>query len=381
MTPPALPLPLPHAVVRPTVVRGRASVRHDGVLPALTGEAARHDLVDLTDRLSALQAWLDDELHDVETDLRSIDGAGGARAAARHLLHAGGKRLRPVCTLLAARLGPDAVAGRPRALLLAAAGELVHAATLLHDDVVDLGETRRGQPTARLLYGNPVAIYAGDWTLVEALRRICAAGVPDMVPVALSTIEEMIFAEVEQIERARDLAADRQGYLRVIDGKTAALFRWALRAGARAGGADAETESALVAYGTHLGLAFQLTDDLLDVDGDPALTGKAQFADLAEGRVTLPLILLLERRPEMRAVLVALHAAGSRPDWRQQPDVQRLCSTVQRALRDSGTIADARQMAADLAREAGTALASLRHLHPEAAALAVIADVLADRKA
>ena len=150
-----------------------------GVLPQLATQAARESMPDLASRLATLQAWLAGDLHLVEEGLLATRGQlSGQRdplieRAGLHMLHAGGKRLRPLCTLIAGRLGPKAADAQVRAHVrdLAIAVELVHAATLLHDDVVDLQDKRRGAATARAMHGNEVSIFAGDWLLVEALRR------------------------------------------------------------------------------------------------------------------------------------------------------------------------------------------------------------------
>lgn len=352
-----------------------------GVLPALSKQAQAADLDSLDRHLLELQALLQEELVEVEDHLQGTHGPTLAQRAGHHLLSAGGKRLRPLCALLASRLGTDSndPQQRKHARDLAVAVELVHAATLLHDDVVDLADTRRKQPTARVLHGNEISIFAGDWLLVEALRRICVTGIDGLVPLALTTIEQMIFAEVEQSQRARALGTDRDGYFRVIDGKTAALFRWAMRAGARAGHADAATEAALVAYGGSLGLAFQLTDDALDFDGDARKTGKPPLADLAEGKVTLPLILLLDANPQYLGDIQVLHAAGLDPTARSSLPWLAAQERVLDGLRTTGAIAEARRVAGQYAHEAAAALRDLSGHAPERAALVAVAETLAQR--
>lgn len=357
-----------------------------GVLPVLAEEARAANLHALDSHLRDLQGLLADQLVEVEAELRATTGPNLAQMGGQHLLAAGGKRLRPVCTLLAARLGPKShePVARENARNLAVAVELVHAATLLHDDVVDMADTRRNRATARRLYGNEASIFAGDWVLVEALRRICNTGIPDLVPLALDTIELMIFGEVEQSQRARALAHDAPGYFRVVDGKTAALFRWAMRAGARAGGATQETEDALVAYGSALGVAFQLSDDALDFDGSAERTGKVPLADLAEGKVTLPLLYLLEAHPECLADLHTLHDAPDVDDSGDSSNLAAIEAARERilaAVHQSGAVARARATAAEWAREAGRALDALPTDSPERAALLAVADTLALRTA
>lgn len=352
-----------------------------GVLPSLHRQAKAAELDSLDRHLIELQTLLHEQLADVEAVLQGTRGPTLAQRAGHHLIAAGGKRLRPLCTLLASRLGPQAdnPTAHKHVRDLAVAVELVHAASLLHDDVVDLADTRRNQPTARVLHGNEISIFAGDWLLVEALRRICATGIDGLVPLALATIEQLVFAEVEQSQRARGLSYDRAGYFRVIDGKTAALFRWAMRAGARAGGADAATEEALVAYGGALGIAFQLTDDALDFDGDAHKIGKPPLADLAEGKVTLPLILLLDANPEYLSDIELLHAAGLDPLVRGEPAWQAAQQRVLAGLQTTGATAEARRVAAEYAHAAAAALRDLPGHAPERAALVAVAETLAQR--
>lgn len=267
------------------------------VLSSLGSVAAEQGLAGLSRQLTRARELV---AEDVAAFAPELEGERLVDRAARHLLSMGGKRLRPLCLSLCARLG-DARAGVVRDL--AAAVELVHCATLLHDDVVDLGETRRGRPTARMVYGNAASVFAGDWLLVHALRRVRAHDVPGVLDALLATIEEMIAAESLQLENRGRPRFDRDTYLRVARGKTASLFRWACLAGARAGGLLGADEEALVAYGEALGIAFQIVDDLLDVAGDPVRTGKGLFADLHEGKVSCPLIVLVERDPQARALL------------------------------------------------------------------------------
>ncbi|MCP4654358.1 MAG: polyprenyl synthetase family protein [bacterium] len=289
---------------------------------------------------------------------------------ASHLLDLGGKRLRPTCVVLAARLGAGCDA---RGLDLAVAAELAHTATLLHDDVVDLGETRRGAATARATYGNAVSIFAGDWVLIEALRRVGRCGLPGLLDDLLETIEEMILAESLQLENRGRINTDRDAYFRVIEGKTASLFRWAMLAGGMAGGLDPAQCRALQSYGIHLGIAFQAIDDLLDFAGKTAFTGKELFADLREGKMTYPVILALERDPDLRPVLeevVTTPVNHALPEKAAMRVIASLSET--RALDDC--LALARERSA-------RAVASLDCLPPSraACALATVAEAIVDR--
>jgi octaprenyl-diphosphate synthase len=305
------------------------------VIDRLASVSVARGARDLGERLAALGRWVRADLADFEADLAQIPrGARVVHAAAHHLLDLRGKHLRPLCVALASRLGAGFT---PRARALAVAVELVHTATLLHDDVVDLADKRRGEPTACLVYGNAASIFAGDWLLVAALRKIAAAGVPGLLDRMLEVIDEMIVAESLQLERRGKIAADRNEYFKIVEGKTAALFRWAMLAGARTADVDAATEAALDRYGLHLGVAFQAVDDELDfADG----TGKDPLADLREGKMTFPLVVALEREPSLRSRIAdALAGAGS-------------LAAIAHAVRETGALAATRKLAEDHAHRA-----------------------------
>ena len=267
---------------------------------------------DVATRLRDLSTWIADDMTGFEIELAKLVRDGSVvRRSAHHLLDLGGKHLRPVCVALAAKLGSGFGSA---ACDLAVAVELMHNATLLHDDVIDLGERRRGAPVARLVYGNAASVLAGDWLLVEALKRIRRSGHHALLAPALETLNEMIAAEAIQLENRGQINLNREDYFKVVDGKTAALFRWAMLAGATSGGLPADQCAALESYGTHLGAAFQLVDDLLDVAGDPQVMGKATFSDLCEGKMTYPLLLAMERDVSMRPMVAQiLRLPGEEP--------------------------------------------------------------------
>jgi len=276
--------------------------------------------------------------------------------------------LRPLCVALASRTGEGFSAA---ARHLATAVELVHSATLLHDDVVDLGHVRRGQPTARMIYGNAASVFAGDWLLIEALREVRRAQVPGALDELLSVIEEMIRAEAIQLEARGSIVADRETYFAIVRGKTASLFRWALFAGARAGGLDPAAARALERYGENLGIAFQIVDDALDLAGDTATLGKSLFSDLREGKITYPLIVALERDPEMAPLLEAAISDAS-----ADADVSL---RVLASLRRTGACAAALDLAKHHARVAvaeleGAPPSEARHL------LALVAEATTERR-
>lgn len=276
-------------------------------------------------RLSALKLLVGDLMSEVEAALPDVAGAGPGAAglAARHLVGAGGKRVRPLLVILAARAaaagrdgkethgdGKDFAKDAVIVARLAQAAELVHAATLLHDDVLDDGVTRRGLPAARVLWGNAASVLGGDFLLVRALELTSSTNVPGALTELLQAIGRMIDGEALQLEHRGRSDLDARSYLEVVDGKTASLFAWCGRAGARLADASHALD-ALGAYGLHLGRAFQMVDDVLDVEGDPRALGKSVMSDLREGKLTLPVLIALEREPELRARLDACCAAGS----------------------------------------------------------------------
>jgi len=259
-------------------------------------------------RLHDAQALLGRDLARIEADLlrATADGAAPATSAARHLLTAGGKRIRPLCVLLAAH-----AFGRvdDEARTLASVAEMVHLATLLHDDVVDDSAERRGQIVARLVYGNAVSVLAGDSLLVHALERTSGVGRPATLQELFATLRQLVDGEVIQLRGRTKIDPSYATYRAILEGKTASLFRWALRAGARAGGASEGHVAALGTFGQHLGVAFQLVDDALDYTGEAL--GKDLHADLREGKITLPLILAAEKNPKLLAVMEAGRAGDA----------------------------------------------------------------------
>jgi octaprenyl-diphosphate synthase len=321
------------------------------VLTSLQAVCDSQGLRDLSAHLAELADLVKWDMGALEEAIQNLPiGESVVHQSARHLLQIAGKRLRPMCVVLASRLG-DGLDERTRDFGVAV--ELVHCATLLHDDVIDLGEQRRGEPAARTLYGNAASIFAGDWLLVDALRRVRAAEMPDVLVRLLDIIDEMIFAEAIQLENRGRVDGRMQTYMQVVEGKTAALFRWAMFAGARAGGLTSGACEALEEYGLHLGVAFQLVDDYLDYAGDGSTIGKAPFADLREGKMTHPMIVALERDPSLRPVLEGL-VTGPR-DFVSERSHERLLE----ALRQTGALEATRELAITKAEAACLALAGL----------------------
>ncbi len=258
-------------------------VLHETAIPERVGELP-------ASRVEEIRAFVSREMAEVEELLRRriATGVSPARESANHLSESGGKRVRPLALLLACACFGSL---SERARDLATAAEIVHMATLLHDDVIDDGDQRRGRPTSRRVWGNAVSVLAGDMLLVEALR-LASLDAADRVTWTelVATLGRLVDGEIIQLRGRAAVNLEEATYFDIVLGKTASLFEWALRAGARTGGAPDSAVDALGRFGAAIGVAFQLVDDLLDYEGDAAKTGKTLFADLAEGKVTLPLI-------------------------------------------------------------------------------------------
>ncbi len=209
-----------------------------------------------------------------------------------HLIEAGGKRLRPILTLAASRLcryrGDDHIK-------LATTVEFIHTATLLHDDVVDQSEKRRGRATANMLWDNKSSVLVGDYLFARAFQLMVETGSLDVLRILSDASAVIAEGEVLQLTTAHDLTTDLGRYDQVIRGKTAALFAAATEVGGVIAGVSPEKVEALRIYGDGLGMAFQLADDLLDYGGSSAALGKNTGDDFREGKVTLPVILAHRR--------------------------------------------------------------------------------------
>jgi octaprenyl-diphosphate synthase len=229
-----------------------------------------------------------------------------------HGIFNGGKRIRPQLTLLCAELvganhGPD----RARALKLAIVFEYLHAASLLHDDVIDHAEQRRGKPTANVIWGVSPVILAGDYLLSRAMTLAGAAGGAEAMAIVGRATEAMVEAEFRQAGAVEAKNVSEDNYYKIVAGKTGALIAAACEAGVYLAAGSPEQRAASRRYGENIGLAFQVIDDLLDYQGDPAKTGKAVGNDLVEGKMTLPLIYALRNagRADLTTLREVLDAA------------------------------------------------------------------------
>jgi len=214
---------------------------------------------------------------------------------ARHLIDSGGKRLRPMLTIASAGICGYQGTGHIR---LAASVEFMHTATLLHDDVVDESDLRRGQKTARLLWGNEASVLVGDFLLGQAFKMMVDVGSLTALRILSNAASVIAEGEVMQLAASKNTATTEDDYLAVIDAKTAALFSAAAEVGAAIAERPCSEQAALRSYGRNLGLAFQLVDDALDYSGEQARLGKTVGDDFREGKITLPVVLAYRRGDE-----------------------------------------------------------------------------------
>jgi len=233
------------------------------------------------------------------------------RAIGEHVFANPGKRLRPALLMLCAEL--CGYSG-PRRVQLAAAHELIHTATLLHDDVVDLSELRRGQRAAHMVWGNRRAVLVGDFFYARASQMIVEDGELEIVGLFAEMIRMMSEGELLQLERSFDPEATEAHYYAVIERKSAALLSAVCEIGAILGGVTRAERRRLADFGRELGLAFQLRDDALDYAASAAEIGKPPFTDLREGKVTMPLLLALKRAnlEDREAAVQLLKTAATR---------------------------------------------------------------------
>jgi octaprenyl-diphosphate synthase len=211
---------------------------------------------------------------------------------AAHLINSGGKRLRPMLTIAAAQM--CGYRGEHH-VKLAASVEFMHTATLLHDDVVDESELRRGKQAARMLWGNEASVLVGDFLLGQAFKMMVETGSLPCLAILSDAAAVIAEGEVMQLAASKDTSTTEDAYLAVIDAKTAALFAAAAEIGAVIGGRPRGEQAALASFGRNLGLAFQLVDDALDYSGEQALLGKTVGDDFREGKITLPVVLSFRR--------------------------------------------------------------------------------------
>jgi heptaprenyl diphosphate synthase len=316
---------------------------------------------------SALEARLRARMAEVEIALEEAiqSEAPFVTEAARHLMHAGGKRFRPLLVLLAAETGD---ADNADVTTAACVVELTHLASLYHDDVMDEADLRRGAPSANARWDNLVAILTGDWLFSKSSELTARLGA-EAVRVQAQTFSRLVEGQI--LETLGPGEGDSlEHYLRVVSGKTGSLIATSARYGAMFGGAPAEVVEALTAYGEKVGVAFQLSDDILDVASDSQESGKTPGTDLREGVPTLPVLIALQSTDPADARLVELLRSDVTDD--------ALHAEALDLLRKHPAMDEARDYVLGLAREAHALLEAV----PRGAvrdALAAFADLIATR--
>lgn len=266
---------------------------------------------------------------------------------ADYIIGAGGKRLRPALLLMTN--GALTQRNDPTAVLLAAVIEFIHTATLLHDDVVDTSDLRRGRPTSNAMFGNAASVLVGDFLYSRAFQMMVESKVAGVMQVLADTTNRIAEGEVLQLMNAHDPAVDEERYSRVIERKTATLFEAATRIGAMVAGAPPELEEICARYGSSIGTAFQIIDDVLDYEGSPEIIGKQLGDDLREGKATLPIIHALRHAAPADRALIENAIRDGDADFVQ----------IAHIVRQSGSIDYARDCAqkhSQLATEAAQAL-------------------------
>lgn len=294
----------------------------------------------------------------VEHDMKVVDkiirerldsGVPLVRQVAEYIVDGGGKRLRPILLLLSA-----GAAGYRGSLHheIAAVIEIIHTATLLHDDVVDNSELRRGQQTANVLFGNAASVLVGDYLHSCAFRMMVGIGNMHALRVMADAVNIIVEGEVKQLAHCHNADIDEEDYLQVIRCKTAKLFELAAHLGAIIGESDNADAACMAKYGAHLGMSFQLIDDVLDYSGDAINIGKQLGDDLAEGKPTLPLIHVIKQGTPGQASIVR-HAieTGGRDQFNE----------VLKAMHATGALQYARSLAEREAAAAIQAISELRN--------------------
>jgi heptaprenyl diphosphate synthase len=301
--------------------------------------------VDAGERMKLLEIYsrLHDDIQYIEAKLqesvRSEDAQLGEAAA--HYLKAGGKRLRPVFVLLAGRFGKYDI---ERLSHVAVPLELIHMATLVHDDVIDNANTRRGQPTVMAKWDERIAMYTGDYILGKALTVAAKLERPDIHQILSRAMVQMVIGEMEQLRLFNNLDQSVRDYLLRIRRKTALLIAISCQLGALAAGVPEKLTGRLYAFGYNAGMAFQIQDDLLDINGTAEQLGKPPGSDIRQGNITLPVLYAIEDeriRGAVSGVLQSMQeqiADDSRVE--QALDLIRASSGIKRAERLAGRYID-----------------------------------------
>ena len=309
------------------------------------------------------------ELVEQEIGVESVASVEAITTISQYLHAGGGKRLRPTLLLLTTRLfGPTNDSARR----LAAVVEMIHTATLVHDDVIDLAKTRRGRPSTNAVWGNHTCVLAGDWLYMQAFQLALRERQFHILDVLISLTQMMVEGELLQLDRLRRLDISEADYMELVDRKTASLFSACARLGAIAAGTDEAAEAKLGEFAWNLGMAFQLVDDILDFTSTEKILGKPAGNDLREGKVTLPMIYALESASaEERRAVEAVLMEGN---YEQVPFMR-----VLQILEQHGTIRRAYDRAHQFTSRARGLIASFPET-PAQRALRTVVDLVTERQ-
>lgn len=322
--------------------------------------------------ISAREAFelVQSDLQEVEREI-SVESVASVEAITtinQYLQAGGGKRLRPALLLLCNRLigSPNDCARR-----LAAVVEMIHTATLVHDDVIDVAKTRRGRPSTNIVWGNHISVLAGDWLYMQAFQVALRERNFHILDILIGLTQMMVEGELLQLERLHRIDITEADYMELVDRKTASLFSACACLGGVAGGADEPTESQLGEFAWNLGMAFQLVDDILDFTSTEKILGKPSGNDLREGKITLPMIYALETATaDERKAVETILADGS---YEQVPFMR-----VLQILEHHGAIRRAYDRACTFTEKARSVLATFPD-SPAQRALNAIVDLVTER--
>ena len=297
----------------------------------------------LADDIQSLDTLIIEQLHS-RVDL--VENIG------HYIIEAGGKRLRPLLSLLSLRAAQQSLSAEQanKGIEFAAIVEFIHTATLLHDDVVDISSLRRGRPTANAEYGNASSVLVGDFIYSRAFQMLVNVGELPIMALMSDTTNQIAEGEVLQLTKAGDAGTTETEYLQVITDKTAILFAAAVKGGAMLAGLSEENAHKLSDYGLNLGIAFQIADDILDYQGDAAVMGKNVGDDLNEGKPTLPLIYTMKNGSDHEKQLVA-----NAITQKSVEHIDEILSIIQ----SNGALEYCRKVAFEYVEKANTALAIL----------------------
>lgn len=260
-----------------------------------------------------------------------------------YLRASGGKRVRPALLILAT-YAAGGIGKNANVIRMAAVMEMLHTATLVHDDIIDNAELRRNRPSVNAKYGNQTAVLMGDWLYMTAFETSLGERSLEILDILTRLTRKMTEGELIQLTLLNNVNISRDEYFDVLRRKTAFLFSGCCEIGAILGKAPAEQQEALKNYGMDLGIAFQLADDLLDLTSDDSTLGKKAGADLVEGKITMPLILLAEEKPEIKDLLAEVMTSGEYPETTKQ--------TVDRLIKEHDIYSKTRDVAVSYAGRA-----------------------------